>query len=487
VFADQWRIDLVRTEGAAIAAGQESGDTGCTAELAIGSSLTLRGASAAGRDALVRASQQSVACAVRAMTTVVFGLSILEMCTPAAPDRATVHAMSVQVLSKSPRPGRHENGLDDRIYSGIPMAQLVIDITQTIESARDGAARAYCANTSGRAAGPSGETASQLHKILADAQNKLPPDAPPVWRHQALQLFWRALRAGVPRDALADRRSLAGKMLRVVRAEEENDPEPRALFVLDGSLSLEFGRAAFAAIDRQPAEKVALARSLASGGPQASLPPDIVLANAADTARDEMIVAFENATATKALAPLIEPVPDVFVFRLLGDAWYVAGQEAAAQYAYRLAVDRFLEAVEPIEQFLPAAAVLGLWANLRINAGACQPGAPIDRNWEDRWAQLSDPPVNVCTLTAPATSGEPPTLSPGINDLVRRALMDCASPSATLAAGPGDVRSVIKSRLALLDCHATKGANDPTLRHRLLAETVHDLIAHPAGARPPSQ
>jgi hypothetical protein len=150
-------------------------------------------------------------------------------------------------------------------------------------------------------------------------------------------------------------------------------------------------------------------------------------------------------------------------------------------------VDRFLEAGEPIEQFLPAAAVLGLWANLRIDAGAGQPGAPIDRNWEDRWAQLSDPPVNVRTLTAPATSGEPPTPLPGINDLVRRALIDCASPSATLAAGPGDVRSVIKSLLALLDCHATKGANDPSSRRRLLAETVHDLIAHPAGARPPPQ
>jgi len=195
-----------------------------------------------------------------------------------------------------------------------------------------------------------------------------------------------------------------------------------------------------------------------------------------------MIVAYENAVVTKALAPLIEPVPDVFVYRLLGDAWYVAGQEVAARDAYRRAVDAFLEAGEPVEQFLPVAVVLGLWANLRINAGACQPGAPADRTWDDRWTQVSDPLVNVCTLTGATEGGAPPALSPGINDLVRKALMDCATPAAGVPAGVHDDRSAIKSRLALLDCHATKGANDPSLRSRLLAETVHDMIARPTGA-----
>jgi hypothetical protein len=201
-----------------------------------------------------------------------------------------------------------------------------------------------------------------------------------------------------------------------------------------------------------------------------------------------MIVAFENAVATKALAPLIEPVSDVLIFRLLGDAWFVAGYNEAAEYAYRLSVDRFLEAGEPVEQFLPAAVVLGLWANLRINAGACQAGAPANRNWEDRWTQLSDPPVDVCTLTGPTTGGQPPALSPGINDLVRKALTDCAAPSAAVAATPrDDARSMTKNRLALLDCHETKGANDPSLRPNFSAEIVHDLIAHPAGVRPASQ
>jgi hypothetical protein len=489
VFADQWRIDLVRTEGAAIAAGQGSGDSGCTAELAIGSSLALRGAPVAGQEALDRASRRSLSCAVRAVTTEVFGLSIFEVCAPSASDRAALHASSIRALSNSPRPGRHEGGLDDRIYFRIPMAELEIDVTQAIEVAGDAVARAYCANTwgptaGGPAAGPSGETARRLSQILADAQAKLPPDAPPIWRHQALQLLWRAMRAGVPRDALADRLALAGAVLRVVRAEEVGDPEPRALFVLDGELSLEFGRAAFEAIDRPTAEKIALARGLAPGSAQATLSPDSVLTAAAGKAQNEMIVAFENAVVTKALAPLIEPVPDVFVFRLLGDAWYIAGQEVAARDAYRRAVDGFLEAGEPVEQFLPAAVVLGLWANLRINAGACQPGAPADRAWEDRWPQVSDPLVNVCTLTGATGGGAPPAPSPGINDLVRKALMDCATPTpaAAVPAGLRDDRSAIKSRLALLDCHETKGANDPSLRRRMLAETVHDLIARPTGA-----
>jgi hypothetical protein len=482
VFADQWRVDLVRTEGAAIAAGQQAGDLDCTAELAIGSSLALRGASAAGQEALDRASRRNVACAVRAVTTEVFGLSIYEVCASSATDRAALHASSVRALSNSPRPGRHEGGIDDRIYFRIPMAELVIDITQAIDAAGDGVARAYCANTWGPAAGPAGETVRRLSQILTDAQTKLPADAPPIWRHQALQLLWRAMRAGVPRDALADRLALAGDMLRVVRAEEVDDPEPRALFVLDGALSLEFGRAAFEAIDRPTAEKIALARSLAPAGAQASSSPDSVLTLAAAKAENEMIVAFENATTTKALAPLIEPVPDVFVFRLLGEAWYIAGQEEAARDAYRRAVDGFLEAGEPVEQFLPAAVVLGLWANLRINAGVCRPGAPADRAWDDRWTQLSDPLVNVCTLAVATEAGAPPTLSPGINDLVRKALTDCATLAPVAPPGLGDDRSAIKSRLALRDCHETKGANDPSLRRHLLAETVHDMIARPTGA-----
>jgi hypothetical protein len=487
VFPDQFRIDLVRTEAAAIAAGHGSGEPGCTAELAIGSSLALRQAWAMGMPALIKASRRSTACAIRATTSLVFGFSGLEMCTLLAADRATLHAVSVLALGKSPRPGRHENGLDDRIYFRIPMAELVIDVTRAIESAGDGAAQAFCAKTWGPAAGPSVEIAPQLRDILTKVQNKLPPDAPPIWRHQALQLLWQALQAGVPRDALADRLSLAGDMLKVVRAAEQDDPEPRELFVLDGSLSLELDRAAFEAIDRPLAEKVALARLIPAGGAQTQQSPDAILAAAAVTAGTEMIVAFENAVATKGLAPLIEPVPDVFVFRLLGDAWFAAGQEQAAQYAYRLAVDRFLEAGEPVEQFLPAAVVLGLWANLRINAGACQPGAPADRTWENRWTQLGDPPVNVCTLAKSATSGQPPALSPGINDLVRKALTDCAAPSAALGAAPRDARSLTKGRLDLLDCHETKGANDPSLRHHFSAEIVHDLIAHPAGVRPASQ
>jgi hypothetical protein len=487
VFADQWRVDLVRAEGAAIASGQEPGELGCTAELAIGSSLALRGASAAGQQELDQASRRSVACAVRTATTEVFGLWFIEVCAPSAADRAFLHARSVRVLNKSPRPGRHEGGLDDRIYFRIPTAELVVDTARAIESAGDEAARAYCANTWGPATGPRGETARRLSELLAEAQRKLPRDAPPIWRHQVLQLLWRAMRAGLPRDALADRLSLAGEMLTAVREAEKNDPEPRALFVLEGALSLELSRAAFQAVDRQPAEKIALARSLATSGSRASLPPDEVLTATAVNARNEAIVAFENATVTKALAPLIEPVPDVFVFRLLGDAWYVAGQEDAARYSYQIAIDRFLEAGEPVEQFLPAAVVLGLWANLRIDAGACQPGAPTDRTWDDRWTQLSDPPVKVCTLTASAASAEPPALLPGINDLVRNALMDCAQASAALAAAPRDDRGPIKARLDLLDCHATKGANDPSFRRRLSAETVHALIARPTGARVGSQ
>jgi hypothetical protein len=85
-------------------------------------------------------------------------------------------------------------------------------------------------------------------------------------------------------------------------------------------------------------------------------------------------------------------------------------------------------------------------------------------------------------LTGATEGGAPPALSPGINDLVRKALMDCATPAAGVPAGVHDDRSAIKSLLALLDCHATKGANDPSLRSRLLAETVHDMIARPTGA-----
>ena len=353
-------------------------------------------------------------------------------------------------------------------------------IVQVLRDAGPDTLRAVCMGTMAPPTGPGGEVAGRLMAILRNVQQLLPPDAPAQMQHNTWEFLWLALRAGVPRDDLLGRLSMARAMLEAVRRNQVNDSHPRVLFVLQGKLATEIARAAFEALGRPPEEKTRLARELGAGEDQARSQPDPTLLAAIDRNLNAAAVAFENAEATTGLAPLVEPISDVEVLGLLGDAWYAGGNELAARKAYARAMDKFVDAGEPLEQVFAMADTLARWSSLRIGAGACEKDAPADPAWEDRWTRLGEAPHDVCRLAGPGADAAHPVILAGIEQLIGEAVRGCPLPP-----GPQDQtggwRGGFKRRVTLIDCQRGKGAGDPLARLRLSAEAVDAEIVRALG------
>jgi hypothetical protein len=134
IFPDQFRRDLIRAEGAAVAAGRGSDDSGCLADLVIGASLLKRGQLADGVAAEQRAAASAnMTCKVHAETNISFMLSNLALCGRLASIRRDAHDKMMQALQRLPKLRR--GAVDDLVYFRIPAAQLSVEVVQVLEKA----------------------------------------------------------------------------------------------------------------------------------------------------------------------------------------------------------------------------------------------------------------------------------------------------------------------------------------------------------------
>jgi hypothetical protein len=244
---------------------------------------------------------------------------------------------------------------------------------------------------------------------------------------------------------------------------------------------MEIARAASEALDQTPAEQIRLAPELGADSAAVQSQARKLLTEAIDENLDVAIIAFENAEATSALAPLVEPVSDVDVVGLLGDAWYAKGDDTSARKAYARALDKFVEAGEPVEQVFAVADTVARWASLRIGAGACVMDALPDRAWEDSWARLGGAPHDVCRLAKQDGGAEQPTPLASIEKLIKDAVMGCPLPPKPDEKKQLAPPAAFKKRVALIDCQRVKGAGDLYARSLLSAEAVDAEIVRALG------
>jgi hypothetical protein len=435
VFNDQYRPDLIRAEGAAVA-GRKPDDAGCIADLVIGGSLTERGEFAAGIAAEQRAAQASnVVCKIHGDSNIVFMLAGFALC---AKDEAAREYADLQVTQASQRLEKlaipRYSSVDDVAYYRIPASSLITAMMHALETAGPSQQPA-CITSPAPQSVPGSTMAKQLRTLLAAAQPRLlPPDKPTLMRyrtptvvqHQVLSDFWLAMRAGVPRDELADRLTLDRELMKVIRRTELNDPHPRALFILEGNVAMEMSRAALESLGPKvdDSARVQLASELEPDDVYAESHPSMKLIFSAYHNLSAATVAFENASGTTGSARLVEPtISEVEMLRQLGDARYASGNPASALTAYAHAVDKFIESSEPVDEVPPLTDALIRWANILIEQG-CGTDQHPDPVWVEKWNRLGDTPPNVCRLTKPGDSTEKPLL-PTIQKMIRLSLTGC--------------------------------------------------------------
>jgi len=247
---------------------------------------------------------------------------------------------------------------------------------------------------------------------------------------------------------------------------------------------MDMAQATFAALERSPAQQSRLAQSLPSNEVTAQFPPNELLADAVGRNLNDAVVAFENASGTTRLASLVEPVSDVEVFRLLGDALYALGAAASARTAYAQAVDRFFEAWEPVEQVPPVTETLAHWAAVLIDimtdAGACESETIPDPAWTERWHQLGDTPPDLCRLAKHDNDTEKPPLLPNIKKMFRHTVKCYEEPVSDTADHPN---ATWKRRFEMLNCYDLSGAKVRSMWLQLSAEVIEAEIAHALGGQ----
>jgi len=247
-----------------------------------------------------------------------------------------------------------------------------------------------------------------------------------------------------------------------IRSAEVNDPHPRALFVLEGKLAMEIALASFQAMDRKPidpAQQAQWARELESDEVYAQSKPSMILAAAIDRNLITSTVAFENASRTTAIAPLVELISDVEVFRRLGDTLYAGGQAGAARTAYSQSVEKYIEDHEPIEGVMEVTETLSRWAAVLIETDGCGKDASPDPTWVEKWKRFGGAAPDVCGLIKPDDGTQKPLL-PTIQKLIRHRLTDC-NVAPALPVMEKDPFGPIRHRWELLECYDRKGLVGP--------------------------
>jgi hypothetical protein len=470
IFADQYRPDLIRAEGAAVA-GRGIGNAGCIADLVIGGSLINRGEFAEGVTAEQRAATASdMVCKIQAESNIVFMLTRFALCDRYGPEHQYADLQVTQARQRVELLGKRRDAIDDLTYYRIPAAGLIADIVGVLDKAGPSQQPVICIGDFAPESLPDSTTAKQLKTLLEGAQPLVLPlnKKHTLLLHQALGILWNAMRSGVPRSDLAGRLSLSRALMGAIRSAEVNDPHPRALFVLEGKLAMEIAHASFEAIDRKPndtAQQAEWARELESDEVYAQSKPGMILAAAIDRNFITSAVAFENALGTTATAPLVEPISDVEVLRLLGDTWYAAGQAGSARTAYGQSVDKFIEANEPVVGVMEVTETLSRWAAVLIETGACGKDASPDPTWVEKWSRLGVAAPDVCGLIKPDDGTEKPLL-PTIQKLIRHRLTDCnVAPALPVADKPPaagkDFFAPVRHRLEMLECYERKGLVGP--------------------------
>ncbi len=464
VFSDQIRSDLIRAEAAAVI-GRTSDETGCIADLVIGGSLVWRGERDEGVAAEIRAaSAKNVTCQVHGLTNIVFFLTVMAECDGDPAYRRAAHEQVTRAVARLPSPRR--GSIDDLVWFRIPAARLLARTMEVLEIAGITPDRPACPGALRADGGPEGIVAGQLRAILDDAIKMMPPDAPSLMHHQILSGLHSAMEIGVPRQDLAGRLSLAQAMTEAIRLYLAKDQHPQTLFLLRGKLAMEVVRVVLAVFDHGRDEQVRLARMLSADEAEARAHPEKILAATIFGNYSAAAVAFENAEATTALAPLVEPVSDVELLQQLGDVWLARGQDTAARATYARAVDRFIENGEPVEQVLKVSSTLARWASMRIAAGECRSKAPDqhqpdqhqpnqdqpDQEWEDSWARLGGPPHDVCQLLSADAPSGPPALLANVRQIVRDGVTACARFFRPASEQQQSIAVKMRGRFDRLDC-----------------------------------
>jgi hypothetical protein len=473
VYLDRYIPDLIRAEGAAVA-GSKPDNAGCIADLVIGLSLAGRGELAAGVAAEQRAAKTSdIVCKIQAESNIIFRLAGFALCDDDELESRYADLQVTQARQRLEILGKRRDSIDDLTYYRIPAAALVTDVMQILEKAGP-LQRPACFFTLAPESLPGSTAVTQLQQLVAAPHSRLlPPKKHTLMQHQALSNFWYAVKAGVPRDDLAGRLSLDRALMDAIRLTELNDPHPRALFILEGDVAMEMSRAELVSSDvTNDSAQSLLANKLESDEVYTQSEPGTKLRLASYHNLHAAIVAFENASGTTGSASLVEPFSDVEVLRKLGDAWYASGYPESALTTYAQAVDKFIEANEPVEQVAPLTDALIRWASLLVEQ-RCSKDPHPDPLWVEKWNRLGDSPPDVCRLSKPDDATEKPPLLATIQRTIRRSLSACRPPAILPAVLPdADKERVAESRrrLDLLECEDREAAIN--LRQWPPAETV---------------
>jgi tetratricopeptide (TPR) repeat protein len=439
VFDDQKLHDFVRAEGAAVAAKALS-TTGCMADLVIGISLAGRGAYAEAVAAEQRAAVKSQTCKIQADTNIVFVMFGLALCHPDPIEREYAHQQVLDAESRLPlsKPWT----LDNSVWSRVPVARA------------EAAAMKLSKNTSSLPcvtglADPTtgGMVAERLQQMLKDTLRNMPSKGKGslLMRHEGLEALANA--AGlIPLDDPKGRLQISRAIMSAAGQYAEEDPHPRDLFALRGSLAMEISkviaRSASAAPDLREAVRELAAPSLQGKASRTDGLPDQFLAYT-----NIALIEFQNAAATTSLAPLVEPTSDVELLKRAGDVWYVRGNRDKALELYSDALDNYRKHLAPLELSLRAAGVIGRLAAMHIEAGTCSHAALRDAEWG-----LGDIPRDLCGRTAATKSGKGPWLQK-MKQFIAAAVEDCAVPQPPGASTDTPLSmEEVQRRFDLLEC-----------------------------------
>jgi len=471
-LSDQFRTDVIRAEGAAIA-GREAGDGGCLSDIMTGLSMWWRGQFADFIAAERRAAQaRNLTCKIHSDTNIAYLLPLTALCNESPAERQVAHDQVLEAIDRLP--GERTAGYYDLLWYRVPIARLEARTMQVLEKAGNTPGTPACLYAiRAPPSGQKGLIAGRLDEVLQDALRAIPSEASAP-SHQVLMMLWQAATVGVPQDDLSGRMSIARALINAVRLYLTSDQHPRVLFWLQGKLAMEVARVIGDALEGQPENRTAMALALGAAPAEARVSPDLMLKRIRLLNFNAAVVAFENAVATPPLAPLVEPVTDVGVLGLLGDARYVMNQPMQADQAYARALDRFVDDGEPIEQVPTVASILTRWAGSRIGEGACQKDALPDPAWDARWATLGDLPYDICRTDGSRAAAQPVGL-PTVRQLLSGALAACLPPS------PDETHRLLattdfRERFHQLDCLNEHVMHDVSVELQLTAEKLDDEI-----------
>jgi hypothetical protein len=435
-FQDQYYPDLIRAEGAAVASRAQK-DAGCLPDLVTGGSLIARGELDHGVAAAQRAAVGvSELCKVQAQTNIIYALTGWALCSPDAKTRNYAREQILQADQRLAELHATRKSVGDLHYYRIPMANLAVGVMRTLEKAGPANQPVSCLRNLAPRTVPGSTAAVELEALIAQARKALPPDAHMQNPHQALDLLFAAMRAGIPRDDIQARLHVGKLLLDATHQNETRDSHPRALFMLEGKLAMEMGGAAFRALpDPDPRIIAELADGPSPDAHKTDAEPEQILLNAYYQNIFTAAIAFQNASDTTGLQSLLEPVSEIEALTLLGDARYAANQTDSASAEYRHAGEKFIADDEPVEEVLPVIGTLARWTFLQADTGRCNPGAAPDPAWMAWWARLGETPPDACQLVKPAEADDPFAAMTKMPQMIRRDSVEpdkAADPSAAM-------------------------------------------------------